>query len=99
MLHKIDKPNGKYTKQELDKFMVFCILDTAVPYEMVCKAFDALEKNKMVTRKQLASWFEGDIAQVLKKSGYRFPNQHAARLAEFADNTINLQTCSRQELV
>ena len=43
-LHDIDRPEGKYTKLELDEMMVFCILDTAISYEKCCEAFDTLKK-------------------------------------------------------
>lgn len=98
-LHVIDKPDGKYTKQQLDEFMVFCILDTAVPYEMVCKTFDVLKKNNMTTRKGLRTHHVSDIVKALRISGYRFPKQHAKRLWMFGHNDIDLRTASREDLV
>lgn len=98
-LHIIDKPNGKYTNLQLDEFMVFCILDTAVPYEMVCKTFDALKANNMTTRREIKNYHVSDIVKVLKSAGYRFPKQHAKRLWMFGYNDINLKTASREDLV
>jgi len=100
-LHKIDRPeeSKKYTKRELDEFMVFCILDTAVPYEMVCKTFDALKKSKMITREGILKWREDMIAITLKSSGYRFPNQQAKRIKDFGYSMIDLKTATREELV
>lgn len=99
ILHKIDKPDGGYTTQQLDEFMVFCILDTAVPYEMVCRTWDALKKNKMTTRKGLRHSKLTQIIKVLRSSGYRFPNQHAKRLKMFAFNPIDLKRATRDEIV
>lgn len=100
-LHKIDRPeeSKKYTKLELDEFMVFCILDTAVPYEMVCKVFDALKKKNLTTRKGLDKAMTYTIRNTLKGAGYRFPMQHATRLKAFGKNDINLRKATRNELV
>ncbi len=98
-LHSIDRPEGKYTKLELDEMLVFCILDTAVPYEMCCRAFDALKKEGYTTRKGLASPLKSMIAGTLKRAGYRFPKQHAGRLKNFSKNNINLKIATRKELV
>lgn len=100
-LHNIDRPTegNKYKDLELDEFMVFCILDTACPYEMVCKAFDELKDMKMTTREGIMHWREDMIEKTLKKSGYRFPKQHAKRLKDFGYSSINLKTATRKELV
>lgn len=98
-LHQIDKPSGGYTKKELDEFMVFCILDTAVSYEMVCKTFNGLRKNGMTTRRGIRKFRIRDIEGRLKHEGYRFPSQHAKRIKAFGDNPINLSTATRDELV
>lgn len=98
-LHQIDKPNGKYTKKQLDEFMVFCILDTAVPYEMVCKTFNHLRKQKMTTREGLRPWTDYMVEKALRDSGYRFPKQHAKRLKDFSYSDINLRKASRKEMV
>lgn len=100
-LHDIDRPldGNKYKELELDEFMVFCILDTACPYEMVCKAFDALREMSMTTRRGIIPWREDMIEKTLKKAGYRFPKQHAGRIKEFGYNSIDLRTATREELV
>lgn len=100
-LHYIDRPteSKKYDDLELDEFMVFCILDTAVPYEMCCRAFDALRKKGYTTRRGLKSPLKSMIAGTLKKAGYRFPKQHAGRLKNFSKNIIDLKTSTRKELV
>lgn len=97
-LHIIDKPNGKYTNLQRDEFLVFCILDTAVPYAMVCKTFDALRANNMTTRKDINNHSVTDVIKVLQSSGYRFPTQHAKRIKMFGYNNINLKTANREEL-
>jgi thermostable 8-oxoguanine DNA glycosylase len=98
-LHAIDKPTGIYDVKELDEFMVFCIIDTAVHYEMVCKTFDALRKSKMTKRRDIMKWREDMIEYTLKKSGYRFPKQHAGRIKAFGYSGIDLRTATREELV
>lgn len=98
-LHNIDKPDGNYTNPQLDEFMVFCILDTAVPYEMVCRTFDALKSNGMTQRKNIRKYHVSNIVKVLRSSGYRFPNQHARRIWEFGYNEINLKTATREDII
>src|SRR3989304_4425917 len=100
-LHNIDRPleGSKYNDLELDEFMVFCILDTACPYEMVCKVFDALRESGMTTRKGIMHWREDMIEKTLKKAGYRFPKQHASRIKKFGYSSIDLRTATRKELV
>ena len=100
-LHDIDRPleGSKYGDLELDEFMVFCILDTACPYEMVCKAFDELREMGMTTRKEIMKWREDMIENALKRAGYRFPKQHAGRIKKFGYSSIDLKTATREELV
>lgn len=99
-LHPIDRPNGKYKKiVDLERFMVFCILDTACTYKMVCNTFDKLEEYNMTTRKGLKRNREAKIEAVLKVAGYRFPKTHAKRIKAFGDNDIDLKKASRKELV
>lgn len=100
-LHSIDRPeeDKKYNKPQLDEFMVFCILDTACSYEMVCKAFDELKKMKMTKRKDIMKWREDMIENTLKRVGYRFPKQQAGRIKDFGYSSIDLKTASREELV
>jgi len=100
-LHSIDRPeeSDKYTKQELDKFMVFCILDTSVPYEKCCEAFNALNDAGMTTRKKLRNHTPLPIKLELQNVGYRWANQKSKYLYEFAHNDIDLKTASRDEMV
>lgn len=100
-LHNIDRPDEdkKYNKLQLDEFMIFCIIDTAVSYEMVCKTFDALKKNKMTKRKDIMKWREDMIELTLRNSGYRFPKQHAKRIKDFGYSMIDLRKATRKELV
>jgi len=100
-LHNIDRPleGSKYKALELDEFMVFCILDTACPYEMVCKAFDELKEMGMTTRKEIIKWREDMIENALRRAGYRFPKQHAGRIKKFGYSSIDLRTATREELV
>ncbi len=98
-LHNIDRPDGKYKDSELDHMMVFCILDTSVPYEKCCEAFDNLRKAGMITRKKLQKCTPLMIKLELQNAGYRWANQKSKYLMEFADNDINLKTCTRDELV
>jgi thermostable 8-oxoguanine DNA glycosylase len=98
-LHPIDRPNGKYSDKELDKFLIFCMLDRAQPYAKVCKAFDALSKEGIVSRTVLEFTSVEEIASILKSTGYRFPNQTARFLHEFGKNQIDLKTATRDDLV
>ncbi len=99
-LHQIDRPNGKYKKiVDLERFLVFCILDTACTYKMVCNTFDYLERFDMTTRKGIKNATEDKIRGVLQVAGYRFPSQHAKRIKAFGDNEIDLRKTSREELV
>jgi len=98
-LHWIDRPDGKYSKQALESFMVFCILDTSISYEKCCQAFDALKKNGLINRKTLKQVSQRDIYIILKSTGYRWSNQKAKYLKEFSKNPINLLEASREDIV
>jgi len=100
-LHNIDRPEEgkKYNKLQLDEFLVFCIIDTAVPYEMVCRVFDALKKSKMTKRKDIMKWREDMIEITLREAGYRFPKQQAERIKAFGYSGVDLRTVTREELV
>lgn len=98
-LHQIDKPYGGYLLKELEEFMVFCILDTACTYKMVCNTFNELRAHDMTTRKGIKNHSEKEIVAILRWAGYRFPVQHASRIKAFGDNKINLKTATRYELV
>ncbi|KKL75421.1 hypothetical protein LCGC14_2055060 [marine sediment metagenome] len=98
-LHQIDKPYGNYKLRELEEFLVFSILDTACPYNMVCKAFDELKANDMTTRKGIKRFKAKEITARLRWAGYRFPTQQAERIKAFGDNPINLRIATREQLV
>ena len=103
-LHPIDKQKPKWTDEELEKMFVFCLLDRAMPYEKVCKAFNHLDKNGLTTREGIKQIFypgkdKAYIASKLQEVGYRFPNQAAEFLILFASNPIDLRTSSRDEIV
>ena len=100
-LHNIDRPeeDKKYQTCELDEMMVFCILDTSIPYEKCCQAFDALKKQGMTKKKGLREASQRDIKLVLQEVGYRWANQKATYLKEFSKNDIDLIHVSRDELV
>lgn len=98
-LHAIDRPNGSYSDEDMEKFMVFCILDTAVSYESVCKAWNELDGAGMTTRKGLKRADTILIKGVLASVGYRWAGQKAQYLKHFANNKIDLKTASRKELV
>jgi len=96
-LHYIDKYGG-YTDAEMEKFMVFCLLNRAMPYALVCKGFDALELHGLTNREALKKASKEHIAKVLS-NGYRFPNTSADFLKAWGNNPINLKTASREEMV
>jgi len=99
MLHDIDRPFGLYNTIDAERFMVFCILDRAQEYTQVCRSFDALDRQGLTTRKNLKHANKAAIRRILKKSGYRFPNQTAGYLKAFAINPIDLKCATREELV
>ena len=97
-LHAVETSTD-WTDDELDKMIVFCILDRAMPYFKVTKVWEALDESGMTTRKEIQEWEVEDISKVLKSVGHRFPNQAAVFIKEFGDNPIDLRTATRQELV
>jgi thermostable 8-oxoguanine DNA glycosylase len=99
MLHEIDRPFGPYDSRDTERLMVFCILDRAQEYRQVGKAFDALDRVGLTTRRGLEKARGTAIRKVLKEAGYRFPNQTARYLKEFGSNPINLRSATREELV
>lgn len=99
ILHPIDRPDGEYTEEELDRFMVFLLLDRANLYATVCKCFDILAGMKMVTRRQILGTQQADIEAALRAGGHRFPRQTAKAIKDFGYNQINLKTATREELV
>jgi thermostable 8-oxoguanine DNA glycosylase len=103
-LHPIDTQKSNWTDDELDKMFIFCMLDRAMPYEKVCNAFDNLDKNNLSTRKGLKKilypFKDVDyVANVLRETGFRFPNQTAKFLILFAMNPIDLRTADRDTIV
>lgn len=97
-LHYIDKYGG-YTNTEIEKFMVFCLLNRAMPYALVCKGFDALETHGLTNRKALRKASKSQIAKVLASTGYRFPNTSADFLKAWSNNPIDVKKTSREEMV
>jgi len=95
-LHPIE--TARWNKENLERFLVFCMLDRAMPYEKVCRAFDALNRKDLTLRKNLKKVSLDEIVETLRKEGFRFPNQTAKFLKAFGDNPIDLSTATREEL-
>lgn len=98
-LHPIDKPGHPYTDEELEGFMVFCLLDRANLYETVCKCYNILEVSGLITRKGIQKSTVERIEICLRSGGHRFPKQTAASIKAFGDNFTDLRIASRQDLV
>jgi len=98
-LHSIDRLDVKMSNYDMDRLMVFCLLDRAQQYEKVCKTFDYLDNMNLTTRQGLKSVPLNELQYHLRRIGYRFPNQTAIYLKEFSCNDINLKVCTREELV
>jgi len=97
-LHDIDKVKH-FTDKELDKFLVFCLLDRAMPYTRVCEIFDELDSYDMTIRDSIKNKTLNEIREILKKNGHRFPNQTSTYIKEFGNSTIDLRNISRDELI
>lgn len=101
-LHPIDK-NGNYTEEQLDKFLVFCLLDRAMPYEQVCKIFQWLDYIGLTTRTGIKASGYGpkELANALSCEGtkHRFPNQTAKFIYAFSLSNVDLRNASREELM
>jgi thermostable 8-oxoguanine DNA glycosylase len=102
-LHPIDRQKKNWTDEELEKMFIFCLLDRAMPYEKVCKAFNHLDQCGLTTRnglKRISYPYkdEAHIANKLREVGYRFPNQTAKFLMLFVSNPIDLRNASRDEI-
>jgi len=69
-----------------------------MPYEKVCKAFDALELADLTIREKLREAPLEKIVLVLKSTGFRFPNQTGNFLKNFGENNIDLSTAPREEI-
>jgi len=106
-LHSIDKYGGRWTNEEREKFFVFCQLNRAIPYPKLCDVFDALMEKYWrdnIYRSFIISVYparnEERIAEILKKIGYRFPNQTAKfMVANGWVDAIFLKSCTREEMV
>jgi len=104
-LHPIDNPSSRqaYSDEELDKFMVFCLLDRAMPYEKVCKVFDWIDRLGLTTRKGIrdSGYSIQELALALHTKGesHRFPNTTARFLYQFGRNRIDLRRATREEIV
>lgn len=98
-LHWVDKQKKEWTDNELDKMFIFCMLDRAMPYEKVCNAFNCLDTFGLTIRRHLRDTTEENLVDLLKSTGFRFPNQTAKFLKEFSVNPIDLRTASRDEIV
>ena len=98
-LHPIDRKDEVWSNIDLDRMFIFCMLDRAMPYIKVCKAFDHLDEYNLTTREGLKTVTKEELISNLRESGFRFPVQTATFLMEFSNNTINLRTATRDELV
>ena len=70
-----------------------------MPYEKVCKAFDNLDKFGYTTRAGIREVSERHLADCLKMTGFRFPNQTGRFIKLFGDNPIDLKYTTRDSLV
>lgn len=99
-VHPVEKP-PEWDDYELEKLFLFCILDRVMSYEKVCAAFDQI----------MVELWEGSmrgfenhpverIAETLKATGYRFPNQTARHIKAntWVDGTW-LKRCSREDMI
>jgi thermostable 8-oxoguanine DNA glycosylase len=104
-LHPIDTVKKEWSDEDLERMMVFCLLDRASPYPTVCRCFNLLDDCGLTTRAYIRKQdypYKGRewlIDNRLRLGGYPFPNQTAKFITEFAWNEINLRTCTREELV
>jgi len=90
---------NNWSDKDLERLMVFCLLDRAMPYEKVCKVFDYLDNMGLTTKENLRDIEERELADALKMSGHRFPNQTAKHLKGFSESEVSLRTGSRDELI
>ena len=89
----------RYSDEDLERMMVFCLLDRAMSYEKVCAAFDYLDNVGLTIRESMKKFSFDKIEAHLKKAGMRFPRQTAGFLISFGWNTIDLRNSSREQLV
>ncbi len=111
-LHPIDQQRDDWSTKDLDRFMIFCILNGPMPYAKVCEAFDLLDKHDLTYRwgldgatMMIGNWMfnplllEQRIIGMLMGVGYRFPKQAAKNVMNYRRIDLNLKTASRDELV
>lgn len=111
-LHLIDTPRKSWTDIELQRYMVFCILDSNEPYARVCKTFDAIfadheplvhSSNFYLVPKWLQLLGKREVHKRIKKAGYHYHNQITRYLYRWAEgehsNPAYLRTALRDELV
>jgi len=70
-----------------------------MPYEKVCKAFEALDSASLTNRRGIQEAPLSKIKGVLKGAGFRFPNQTGEFIKKFGDNPIDLTSATREELI
>lgn len=97
-MHPIEL-SKKWSKQNLDKLLVFCLLDRAMPYENVCKTFEILDKKGLTLRENIRKAPLSEIVKVLKEAPFRFPNQTGRFIKAFGESEIDLSKVTREELV
>lgn len=88
----------EWTNENLEKLMVFCILDTQQLYSKVVQCYDALDRAGLVTRSQLSESTPGKIEKVLRSAGCRFPRQKSKYIHHFGTTNFDLSTASRPML-
>lgn len=105
--HQIDHPRSNWSDDDLDRMMVFCLLDRAMPYDTVCRAFDNLDRLGYTLGRKIRSVcatagqriFILTATRYLRMEGYRFPETGALAIYLFSKNPIDLRTATREELV
>lgn len=96
-LHYVERPD-EWTQENLEKFMVFCILDTQMDYDKVCSCYEALEEFGAVTKNDIRDLPGEVIKDILQDAGHRFYNQKARYIKAFAESDIDLANAERKEL-
>ena len=69
-----------------------------MPYEKVCKAFDALDSIGLTSRPAIREVPLEAIVNALRGAGFRFPNQTGSFIKKFGDNPIDLNVATRDEI-
>lgn len=97
-LHPVERAR-QWSKENLERFMVFCILNTQIEYNKLCQCFEELDNAGLTTKESISSVPAKFIRDILKETGYRFYNQKARYLKEFSKCAIDLERANREELV